>query len=52
MTRGLSVHRRYNLLRGSWKDDLMGVSGHDFYDDALLERIVHQRLITEAERVL
>jgi ATP-dependent Clp protease ATP-binding subunit ClpC len=52
MIRGLSVHRRYNLLRGSWKDDLMGVSGHDFYDDALLERIVHQRLITEAERVL
>jgi hypothetical protein len=50
--RGAPVHRRYNLIRGTWKDDLMGTSGHDYYSYELLERIVRQRLITEAERAL
>lgn len=50
--RGVPVHRRYNLLRGTWKDDQMGVSGHDYYSLDLLERILRQRLVTEAERAL
>ena len=50
--RGVTVSRRYNLIRGTWKDDLMGISGHDFYGPELLERIVRQRLLREAERGL
>jgi hypothetical protein len=50
--RGAAVHRRYNLIRGTWKDDQMGISGHDYYSLELLERIIRERLLKEAERAL